>query len=354
MIPSPILKNYKTRLLYISLWTAVSVVQVIFLGTKVKAADLMPYFVADIFLFNAPLALLLIYAWIPINVIKWSGTRWFSYLTAHLIMSLGFAMVSLCINKIIMWIIAGSNAAYWQFLERIFYGARFMMCMISYLVVILTYYLYIFIKRYQEKQLNEIRLNQIIKTNELNLLKSQINPHFLFNSLNSLNSLIMSNSEQAQKMLLALSDYLRYTVLSNNNPYSTLQQEIANSERYLAIEKLRFGKRLVYQFNILHDCLQAQIPSMLLQPLFENAVKYNVYESLQQVVISADATINGNILSIVIANTYDSQQSSMKKGTGTGLSNIRERLHLSYEDDAGLSTQIKDGKFIVMLWLPMK
>jgi sensor histidine kinase YesM len=333
------------------MWTIVTGEQ-IEVGTRIiDFGTWLPYFIFDTILFNVIMSFLLLRAWIPVSTIHWGAERWLYYVVAHLSILLIFMIISSCCNGIIMWIATDGDDWYWYLRKLFFYEQRGGMSIIIYAIVMLTYYLYIFVKRVQEKQLNEIRLNQIIKSNELNLLKSQINPHFLFNSLNSLNSLIITDTEQAQKMLLALSDYLRYTVLSNNNPYATLQQEIANSERYLSTEKLRFGDRLNYRFDIPDACANAQVPSMLLQPLFENAVKHGVYESLQAVFITADAITSDGNLVVIITNDCDPEHPP-KKGAGAGLKYIRERLWLTYENKAGLHTTTKDGKFIATLQLP--
>jgi sensor histidine kinase YesM len=350
MLTNPINKNISTRSLYIAAWTLISGLQITMVGSHIN--EQWQYLIFDILSFNAMLALLLLSVWHPINHVHWSSKYWYNYAVGHLFCALILAAICLCINKIAMWIVVDNYSVYMHQMRHV-YGGRFVGSIIMYLVTVLTYYLYIFVKRVQEKQVNEIRLSQIIKTNELNLLKSQINPHFLFNSLNSLNSLIMNDTAQAQKMLLALSDYLRYSVLSNNNPYSSLSQEISNIERYLSIEKLRFGSRLSYEFSIPEQCCRVQIPSMLLQPLFENAVKHSVYESLQDVTITAVASASDDTLEIVITNPYDSHQSS-STGTGTGLSNIRERLWLIYEQAAGLHTEISEGKHIAVLRLPIR
>jgi LytS/YehU family sensor histidine kinase len=164
----------------------------------------------------------------------------------------------------------------------------------------------------------------------------------------------MCDKEQSQKMLIALADYMRYTVLATKKPYSTLQQELSNIERYLAIEKFRFNNKLLYQFDINNACAFAQIPSMLLQPLFENAVKHGMYDSLQPIFISTKAEPVNNDLVLTISNDYDVSPPPQKQGTGTGLNNIRERLWLCYGNAAVLHTKIRDGKFFVSMIMPLR
>jgi LytS/YehU family sensor histidine kinase len=221
--------------------------------------------------------------------------------------------------------------------------------LLFYVVTVLVYYLYLYMEQLNEKAANEIRLNRLLRDGELNLLKSQINPHFLFNSMNSVNSLIIRNPEQAQKMLVALSDYLRYAVLSSNRVYSCIADEMENIDRYLFIEQLRFGDRLQYKQEIDPAALTAEIPAMLLQPLFENAIKHGVYESLETVRIVAKITKERQYLNIELSNDFDEEGIAQKKGSGTGLKNIRERLRLMYGTSATIQTKAEKGVFTVML-----
>jgi LytS/YehU family sensor histidine kinase len=117
---------------------------------------------------------------------------------------------------------------------------------------------------------------------------------------------------------------------------------------------LRFGEKLSYERDIEPACLPLQIPAMLLQPLFENAVKYGVYESLQTVHIHVAVTVNDRHVCIAISNNYDAGSGAPKKGSGTGLKNIRERLRLSYGADASLHTKVENGKFIAVLQIPVE
>jgi len=150
-------------------------------------------------------------------------------------------------------------------------------------------------------------------------------------------------------MLIALSDYLRYAVLSTNRTYSCVADEMENIARYLSIEQVRFGDRLLYEAHIDPQTVSAEIPSMLLQPLLENAIKHGVYESLETVRIVAKITREHQYLNIEITNDFDEDGYSPKKGSGTGLKNIRERLRLTYGSSASMQTKAEKGVFTVKL-----
>ncbi|GHT14325.1 hypothetical protein AGMMS4956_11940 [Bacteroidia bacterium] len=352
MEKNPILLSYKTELLYISIWVVLTLAQIIITSHYFSLSA--EYLIVDKIIFNTCFAVFLLPVWYPVRYNRWERKAWWVHVFAHLCIFAVYIIASLLVGYTLMWFYAGSHSDYMFHLHHSVWH-RFIAGMLFYLITVLVYYLYIYIKQLNIKVANEIRLNQLIKDHELNLLKSQINPHFLFNSLNSLNALIIQNPEQSQKMLVALSEYLRYAVLANNNAYSTLQSELHNVKRYLAIEQLRFGNKLTYTFDIDPATDAVKIPSMLLQPLFENAVKHGVYESLQQVSIHvATACSSDRYVTLTIDNEYDANNIAPKKGSGTGLANIRARLQLSYGDKASLQTKIENGKFVATLKIPIK
>ena len=197
----------------------------------------------------------------------------------------------------------------------------------------------------------ESRLREVLKETELNMLKSQINPHFLFNSLNSISSLTITNPDKARDMVIKLSDFLRYSVSHNATSFTTMEKEMANIRRYLEIEKVRFGDKLLFSFNFEGACRNHQIPVMLLQPLFENAIKHGVYESTEQVSIAMNCEYKEGYLEISIINDFD-PQAHARKGTGIGLNNIRERLRLLYKNDKLIRTVVEGTRFSVFLSLP--
>jgi sensor histidine kinase YesM len=138
-----------------------------------------------------------------------------------------------------------------------------------------------------------------------------------------------------------------------NNRFSTLGKEIEHIRKYLDIEKVRFGTKLQYNFSISEICMDCEIPVMILQPLYENAVKHGVYESSGEVTIQTLARIANGYLEINITNDFEPGAPS-RKGTGIGLANIRERMKLIYQNEQLLTTQVKGNKFEVMLVLPQK
>jgi len=218
-------------------------------------------------------------------------------------------------------------------------------------LIVLTYFLFISLTNLSEKNAKEARLESLIKETELKMLRSQINPHFLFNSLNSVSSLTITDPDKARDMVIKLSDFMRYALSKKDEQPVSLRSELENLRLYLDIEKVRFGDRLFIEENIDENCLEIKMPIMLLQPLYENAVKHGVYESTESVRITTQAKIIEGHIKITISNNYDTSPSS-RKGTGTGLQNVARRLELFYGNKASIKVLKENGIYTVTLYIP--
>ncbi len=221
-----------------------------------------------------------------------------------------------------------------------------------YCLLILTYYLFVSLTNLSEKKAREARLESLVKETELKMLRSQINPHFLFNSLNSISSLTVTNPDKARLMVIKLSDFMRYALSRKDEQPVTLLSELENIRLYLEIEKVRFGERLFVEEDIDPGCLNVKIPVMILQPLYENAIKHGVYESTEKVTITTTVNSSKEYVELSISNNFDPKAVSTK-GTGTGLSNVSRRLELLYGKKAMLKTEKQNGIFTVILFLPV-
>jgi len=231
---------------------------------------------------------------------------------------------------------------------RIFSGIFF------YFAIIMIYYLLIYGYNLREHIIQESRLKEQINKAELHALKSQINPHFLFNSLNSISSFTITNPEKAHEMIIGLSKFLRYSLSHDPNHLISLQKEIENMESYISIEKIRFGDKLIFNKDIDDKCYDHRVPFLIIQPLIENAIKHGVYESTKPITVNISCKkIEDNKLKIELTNNFDPQAVS-KKGTGTGLKNIKERLKLIYQLSNLLTFEKGDNYFKVILVLPHK
>lgn len=220
-----------------------------------------------------------------------------------------------------------------------------------YSIIILVYYLILYYDDINQKNNERSQLETMLKSSELEMLKSQINPHFIFNSLNSIASLTIISPEKAREMVIKLSEFLRYSLGKENDQMNTMEDELNNIILYLDIEKVRFGDRLSVETDIQKECLEHKLPNLILQPLFENAIKHGIYESLELVTVGLKAWQDQNILRVEVTNQFDPQAIG-KKGKGIGLKNVAERLRLIYGVSQLVFTEKTDNLFTVRLDIP--
>ncbi len=203
----------------------------------------------------------------------------------------------------------------------------------------------------QELERRKSEAEQLTKEAELYSLREKLQPHFLFNSLNSISALTLSKPEEARRMVHQLSDFLRGT-LRKDDTLSSLESELEHLKLYLEIEKVRFGNRLKTEIEADEEALQKTIPPMILQPVVENAIKFGLYDTLEQVTISIKAFYKNKHLLLEVSNPYDSATAHPNKGTGFGLVSINRRLDLLYNRNDLLDTQSKDNHFITSIKIP--
>lgn len=224
---------------------------------------------------------------------------------------------------------------------------------LMYAVYVVFFYAVSYYNSLKEKIEKESELKSLIRDAELSALKSQINPHFLFNSLNSIASLTISNPEKAQEMVINLSAFMRYSLQHGQEETVALSEELENIKLYLSIEKIRFGRKLNPVFVVEEQCMLARIPSMILQPLLENAIKYGVYEASGPVGIYVRCKSEEGFFHIAIENDYE-PESVRNRGEGIGLRNIRQRLELIYGNPGLMKITDNKTSFKVELMFPQK
>ena len=214
------------------------------------------------------------------------------------------------------------------------------------------FYLLISYRQLREKKEYEAVLTTQLREAELNMLRSQIRPHFLFNSLNSISALTMTDPEKAHEMIIKLSDFMRYSLTFQGETMSTLEKELYHIRLYLDIEKIRFGTKLSIEIDVCTECHNWPVPAMILQPIIENAVKYGVYESTEEAGITLIAKKNSSgFINLTIVNPYYSAMPP-KKGTGTGLENVKRRLETVYKQPNLLLTHKEENCFTAILSFP--
>jgi two-component system, LytTR family, sensor kinase len=205
-----------------------------------------------------------------------------------------------------------------------------------------------------EKEIEERKddAEKLAKETELVKLRQQLQPHFLFNSLNSISALAGSRPEEARKMIQQLSDFLRGTLRKDEQQLVSLKEELHHLQLYLEIEKVRFGHRL----NTHIDCVEAfqelVLPPLLLQPLVENAIKFGLYDTTEQVLIEVTTALQHNELIITVKNPYDPTTAMPRKGTGFGLTSVSRRLYLLFGRTDLLKTRPEETHFLTIIHIP--
>ena len=219
------------------------------------------------------------------------------------------------------------------------------------------YYAINYFVRAEEQADQMLRLEAQATSAQLTMLRYQLNPHFLFNTLNSISTLVLlKQTEQANAMLSRLSSFLRFTLINEAEAKVPLTQEIETLKLYLDIEKMRFEERLRANFEIDPAASNALVPSLLLQPLVENAIKYAVTPKEEGADISISAQLVGQRLRIIVSDTGPGLQPGQQDhslSTGVGMANTRERLSQAYGDEQRFEHYVKaSGGFEVLLELP--
>ena len=182
-------------------------------------------------------------------------------------------------------------------------------------------------------------------------MKSQINPHFMFNSLNNIRGLMLEDVDRSREMLTKLSEMLRYSLTKNNIDAIAVEEELEMVDNYIDLSKIQFEDRLEFVKDIQKDCLHIQIPPMIIQLLVENAAKHGISNLKNGGRISLKISKGNDELSIQVANTGELRIS--KNSTQLGLNNIRQRLKLLYGDEAQFSLAEVDNEVIADIKIPL-
>ncbi|MCX6236594.1 MAG: histidine kinase [Bacteroidia bacterium] len=343
----PVTANKISGLIYWFLTVAIGITQAVFNSYY----QILPVTVAfvDGLTFSLVLGILGVALWYVVRYNDPEKSAVIQIIVSHFASAIVFTSLWILSSGIIVKILI-NDSLYDHYLgslitERIIGGLLF------YALLVSVYYTYVYSQHNQEKQLREAEWRHQIRKTQLSALKSQINPHFLFNTLNSIASLTLTNPEKAHGMVIALSDFMRYSLRKQQDDMVTLEVELRNIGLYLQIEKIRFGNNLVYRFDVEKECNHHLIPNLILQPLFENAIKYGVYETSKPVEIILEARKLPASMELKLINNFD-PESVPQKGEGVGLANINDRLLLLYGSTRLLSVVREKTQFLVTMIIP--
>ena len=349
MFANPILKSLTNFNYYLLFWAILAIIFIllIYIGTDIglNAA------VADGVIYNLLLSGLGLTLWYPARYIPIEKNRPAKIFTSHVIGAVTMTTLWMLSGYFLMINVFGFVQNYPAFLYSTL-AWRILIGLLFYSLFISFYYMIIYYAGFQERTIKENELKSLVTEAELRSLKFQINPHFIFNSLNSMSALTDIDPGRAKQMIIKLAEFLRFILKTNELDKNSLNEELKNIRLYLDIERVRFEDKFDYVEEIEEGCNNIEIPSMILQPLFENAIKHAVYETLDIVTLKLRCGLNDGFLKIILENNFDATAPA-KKGAGIGLKNISERLKLIYHQDNLLNITNKDDIFSVTLFIPI-
>jgi sensor histidine kinase YesM len=345
----PIANSRRNLIIYGIFWTLIAAMHATFLFTFFSASIYLA--IADCLINSSLYSLIGLGLWYAVKYSQMETNNVGNLILNHVTAASVTLVVLLLFSYYSIMAIPVINEGYVEFFNktliwRIFSGT------VIYILVVLIYYLIMYYANYIERINKENELKTNVKVAELSALKSQINPHFLFNSLNSISALTISEAARAREMILKLSDFLRFSISEKPDTMRPFASEVENITRYLDIEKVRFGDKLVVKHDIAKKCNDALVPSLILQPIVENAVKHGLSESLDQVGIRITADCFQGYLKIQVENNFDDDKPKSKSGTGIGLQNIAQRMKLTYGRDDLMHVGTDNKKFLVTLTFP--
>jgi two-component system, LytTR family, sensor kinase len=348
MTENPFVKDYKSTAVYLLVWLFISAFyfSLLYWGIGIPLETALP----DSLIYNFIFAGLGLSLWYPVKFIRYEKEKSIRFLFTHLAGSIITVIIWLLLSYLILISYSGFSDTYKDFFISTL-AWRILTGILFYFLFIAFYYLIIYYSSYEERKTREAELKSLITEAELKSLKFQINPHFIFNSLNSISSLTVTDTGKAREMIMKLADFLRYTISNNTKLENSLKEEVENIRLYLDIERTRFDDKFEYREEINAECLEIPLPNMLLQPLFENAIKHAVYETLDKIIIVLRCSTSEGFLKIEVENTCEAE--SQKKGTGVGLQNIGERLALIYKRRDLFRVEKTDNTFLVKIFIPL-
>jgi len=216
--------------------------------------------------------------------------------------------------------------------------------------IVIAAHAYAYFVRGERQEIEQLQLRQALAQSELQTLRAQLHPHFLFNTLQSISTLIDTDRATAQTMLHTLAELLRTVLKYGSSDLIPFHQELAFVKAYLQLEQMRLGRRLVVRWKMSPEVERAQIPQLLLQPLVENAILHGIAKASQGGWIEIEARLQQDQLVVVIRNSIGG---TSKCGLGVGIANTRARLKFLYGSDASFEFSTPDGNAAVaQLMLP--
>ena len=287
-------------------------------------------------------------------------TNWHRRLTVHFVASIAIGFATRVLHDLMSFSLladAGRRLSLTRLLLNVYFMSDY--AIMIYWLVLLVAYAFAYQKRYREGEVRATRLEAQLAQAQLQALKMQLHPHFLFNTLHSISALIHKDADAADKMIARLGDFLRLTLENSGTQEVSLGQELEFLKCYLEIERIRFRDRLTVQLDIEPRTLEARLPNLILQPIVENAIRHGISPRTSPGRIEIGAKkLNGN-LQIAITDNGPGLNSNSNSGSivkeGVGLSNTEARLKQLYGANHRLDlSNTSKGGLTVVLEIPFR
>lgn len=344
----PILSDKKRLLLYLLVWVGLSLL----VTMLIRFAEDSPWINA--IAFAAPLTMLFAF----VNLSAYYICRAFPLGKLKLIYLI-ILLAGVAKLTTIIWIVMAQG---WNVLLQSFELAvplqtaalmiLYAVGMTFYLLSLAGHYLIITFEQAQKAERREFESQILAREAELRMLRAQIDPHFIFNSLNSISALTTNDPAGARKMTLLLADFLRQSLKLAHERTIPLEEEWRLCFSFLEIEKIRFGARLQIESRLDEKAGRCLVPPMLLQPLVENALKHGIGQSIDGGTISIEAKRHDRQLHLSVENPTEDAPVTGK--SGIGLANIQNRLKTMYGSDAHFRSQVNDHRYRAVIILPVE
>lgn len=343
----PLFKNKKKLYAYLFAWMPVLSIHAFIDVYAYKIP--FPLSVLDASVSTGVFAMIGMLAWYTVRFISIDANKIrltiFNHFTAALLFIALWFFISNSMLKIL-----SSDLYFLNFIQTTT-PFRIVIALFFYCILALSYYLYKYYSSYKVRIEREAEWKTLVKEGELNLLKSQLQPHFIFNSLNSIHALLYQDIDKAQHMLTDLSSYLRLSIEKNQEKSVPLSEELQNGFLYYSIEKIRFANRLEIQTTIEENALSCKVPFMILQPLLENAIKHGLFGFVGIIKIEVIGFVQENVLHLHIKNNHDPSVHK-QNGNGLGLKHVQHRFNLLFGRKNLVKIKDENGIFQVELIIP--
>lgn len=344
----PILNNIWKTIVYLLLLLGLSYFYFLFSSKYILFSATVIW--TDTIISFVSIGLLNLGIWYYVFYNKSKEQNLFWLIIKHLSAGIIYSVIWLFSSWLILIFFVQDKNDYFDFLQKTF-EIKFFLGLMIYFLTILFYKLTIISRNNKTNLEQRKELTLLLQQEELNSLKSQINPHFLFNSLNSISSLVYQNPDDANEAIVKLSEYFRYSLTLSKNQFTKLHEEIDNVQRYFEIEKIRFPNKMIINYDIESTCNDFLIPVLILQPIAENAVKHGVYQNVEKSNIDIIVRDENEFFSIIFKNNYEKEEKK-SIGTSTGIENVRKRLIVTYKRYDLLTINKTDEIFEVKIFIP--